>query len=340
MPAARFRHLACTAFDAIYIIGGRDLTDAIQTDVFVFNTTTRAWSTLPGAYPIDPVNGLGSDNSCSSVGDTIYVFGGYTQFYEVSVNRVWAFKPARGGAGTWTRSRANLTTGRGDFASVELGGSIYVYGGYTTSFNNSNNWACNPLTSMEVYSPASDSFTPGTPLPAALAEKDDGVVVGGRMFSIGGERKAKAIGCKDPDIVPLTEVFSYDAVTRTWANETSMPDARMRFASAVVGGTIIVFGGQGAVSGTTIPLLYSAFKYVVPPVAPAEPVTVPYASFAGAVAGTAITAFALAAAVYAMRKCWKRAAARKLLAAAAKAPAEAEGAAAEARKPLAAAASV
>jgi hypothetical protein len=60
-PAPRYRHNACAWRDAIYFFGGRTLPDDVLiTQVDVYNTTSRAWSTL-GA-PSNLPDGLGSDN--------------------------------------------------------------------------------------------------------------------------------------------------------------------------------------------------------------------------------------------------------------------------------------
>jgi len=269
MPAPRYRHLACAVRDVIFVFGGRDLaTDAMITAVDAFNATSRAWlpSSQLASYPLGPA-GLGSDNSCSTVGEVIYVFGGYTQDYSVSLGTVWAFAPfangslAAGGAGVWTRRAGAMLTGRGDFASVTaLDGRIHVYGGYRSPD------FCSPLASHEIYDPAADNFTLAAPLPRALAEKDDGLVVGGLLFSIGGETKADATGCGDVDITPLTKVYSFSGATNSWSVVGDLPDGRMRFASAERNGVIYTFGGQGALldagsSTPFLPILYTAFSY-------------------------------------------------------------------------------
>jgi len=147
-----------------------------------------------------------------------------------------------------------MKTHRGDFSSVVLNDMVHVYGGYTPP------QFCVPLTSHDVYDPVADAWTVSTPLPDNLAEKDDGVVINGLLLSIGGEKKAVTVGCVDQDIIPLKEVFAFDPVTASWKNETSLPDDRMRFASAAIGSTVFIFGGQGRiVDGDMLPVLYSAY---------------------------------------------------------------------------------
>jgi hypothetical protein len=189
--------------------------------------------------------------------------GGYSSYYDISYNSTFAFSPV---TKTWTRLGGTLRTGRGDFTGTDLNGLIYVYGGYSSAD------FCVPLATTEVYSPANDSWTPGPNLPVNSAEKDDGVVVDGSIFAIGGETKRVAVGCTDPDIVPLRGVYSYKpgAASSGWVNETYLPDGRMRFAAAESGGIVYVIGGQGLPidDGAEIPLIYTVLAYAVPSPSP------------------------------------------------------------------------
>ena len=72
IPAQRYRHEACSWRDSMYLLGGRNISgDAMVRRIDVFNTTRGTWSTLSSTYPED----LGSDNTCVTVGDTIFVMG-------------------------------------------------------------------------------------------------------------------------------------------------------------------------------------------------------------------------------------------------------------------------
>ena len=74
LPRPRYRHNACSWRDSIFLIGGRNLTaDSIVPQIDVYNTTAHTWSTLPSAYPAD----VGSDNTCVTLGDVIYVMGAW-----------------------------------------------------------------------------------------------------------------------------------------------------------------------------------------------------------------------------------------------------------------------
>lgn len=223
MPVARYRHLAVPIADVIYFFGGRELgTDAIILRVDAYNVSSNSWSirlpTDPSSfYPSD----LGSDNSFITNGqNTIFIFGGYTPDYSSSLATTYAFTPASDAeSGVWVRKNGNMTLPRGDFAAVEVpssqggnGTKGLIYGGYSTQFPGpdgglNGEWYCRPLNGVEMYDVDTDTWTAVGPLPMPLAEKDDGIIIGGRLYSIGGERKSRLSGCTDLDIDPVFGVF-------------------------------------------------------------------------------------------------------------------------------------
>lgn len=216
--------------------------------------------------------------------------GGYPQYYDDSFRTTYALHPV---TGAWTRLGGRLATGRGDFTGVELGGLVYVYGGYSyPDF-------CVPLRSTEVYSPANDSWSRGPDLPDNLAEKGDGVVLGGAIYTMGGEKKAVTSGCVDTDITPLREVFSLTVGAVAWKNETWLPDARMRFGATSALGRIFVFGGQSKPidGGFEIPLLSTVYAYdpagIAPSPTPAPCSTNSAPSYSAGAIGGAIVATAV-----------------------------------------------
>jgi hypothetical protein len=311
MPRARYRHLACAVDDVIYFFGGRDLLDNQIRNVDAFNATSRKWLTNTFAtYPL----GLGSDNSCSTVGNKIFIFGGYTDYYDQSLNSTYSFEPygsgslSSGGIGLWTKKSGELIVGRGDFASTTRDDRyIHIYGGYTVlDF-------CSPISDAEEYDTFNDIFKRTASMPMKVAEKDDGLYVGGRIVAIGGESKSVAQGCTDLNITALTRVVSYHVSSDTWRNETSMAEPRMRFASSNVGDIVYSFGGQGLIEDgfDFLPLMYTAvsFSYaIVPPAAPLEKVFFTN-DIIGAVIGTAAATIFIASVVIVCKR-------RQLLAAA------------------------
>jgi hypothetical protein len=304
----RYRHLACPLGDAsgLVLFGGRTLTpatpatgDAIITAIDVYTAATNAWTQLGVAYPAD----LGSDNSCTTALDgRIYVMGGYTPDYAVSTRLMYALTLGGANGGSFALM-APMPLGLGDFSSalVPATGNIHVMGGYTTE--EGPYWYCRPTPSHFVYSPRTNTWAAGPPLPVAMGEKDDAVLLGGRLFTMGGESKSRTSECYDTDILVLTGVRSYDPAANAWRNETSLPYGAMRLASAEVGGVAYLFGGQGALIDDldTNPLKYSVLTFTLAPVAAPDAAPVSYSAGAmgGAIAGTLLVTLALAAAAQA-----------------------------------------
>jgi len=307
MPIARYRHISCPLGDGtgMVIFGGRTLTpadattnDKLITRLDVYSSTTNTWRTLGATYPATV---LGSDNSCTTGTDgNIYVMGGYVQDYSASTRTLYSFTlDATAAGGTW-RTLAPMPIGLGDFSSaLAPNGNIHVIGGYST--DTLGDWACRPLAINLAYSPPQNTWAYAATPPDFFAEKDDALLVAGRLFVMGGEKKRKFSGCGDTDIVALSNVFSFDAASNTWRNETFLPSAIMRTATATLGGVIYLFGGQGPiVDGDFLPLLASVLTYTY------NPVPVPWyerlfnsGSVAGAVVGTFLcTALCMCAVQY------------------------------------------
>lgn len=142
-------------------------------------------------------------------------------------------------------AKAAMPTPRLQFATANVGGLIYVIGGQDAS---STATPKPPLTTVEVYDPASDSWLAAPPLPQALSSMMASVV-NGRIYVMGGV----------PDLAPsTTAVEEYDPVTQTWTTmATAMPSDRYSAATAVYNGLVYVAGGSGAgVMDSTTLLIY------------------------------------------------------------------------------------
>ena len=300
----RYRHIVCPLADesGMVLLGGRTLTpavpdtnDAIITAVDVYRPASNNWTTLGVAYPAD----LGSDNSCTTApSGVIYVMGGYDASYNISTTVMYAFTLGGSAGGAFAKV-APMPMALGDFSStLAPTGNIHVLGGFTTEAPN-DWWWCRPTTAHYVYNPTLNTWAPAPAMPVGLGQKDDAIVLSGRLFTIGGETKSKTSGCTDLDIVALTKVFSYDPVALAWRNETFLPSPIIRTAGAALGGTAYLFGGQGPIidSGDTIPILFTAYSYTfAPPPTPAPaPLVYSPGAFGGAIAGTLVVACLLAA---------------------------------------------
>ncbi len=305
MPTPRYRHLACPLPDGasgMVVFGGRTLpADTMITAIDIYTVATNTWHTLGVPYP----PALGSDNSCTTASNgKIYVMGGYDAGY-TATNVMYALTLSSNAQGGSFVQVASMPSILGDFSStMDDLGAIHVLGGYISSAD--PNWVCRPTTTHFVYTPTSDTWTTAPSLPMALAEKDDAILLRGRLYTIGGETKSKTSGCNDTHLLPLANVFSYDPLTAQWRNETSLPVPVMRTASTLVDNVIYLFGGQGTpIDGAiTVPLRYAAYSYGAP-APPAAPWYVTYSAgaMAGGIVGTLLVTLLLVAVA---RCCWLR----------------------------------
>lgn len=120
-----------------------------------------------------------------------------------------------------------------DHAVAGLDGLIYVIGGYAHALPDRT---YDPLTDVDVYDPATDSWSVGppmsTPRRGAVA-----VTVDGRLYAIGGRGQHVR--------PPFGSVEVYDPDADAWSPAADMPTARYAAAAAVLDGLVYVAGGLG-----------------------------------------------------------------------------------------------
>jgi N-acetylneuraminic acid mutarotase len=140
--------------------------------------------------------------------------------------------------GAWS-TLAPLAGGpRQETAVVELGGRIYVLGGFTLG---------GIVPTVEVYDPVADAWSAAADLPEPLHHAN-AAVVGGRIYVLGF--------LSTGDFVARGEGFAYDPSANAWTPVAPMPNGTQRGASATaaIGDRILVAGGfrGGAVEDASI----------------------------------------------------------------------------------------
>jgi N-acetylneuraminic acid mutarotase len=160
----------------------------------------------------------------------IYVIGGVLDYAVLSA--VEAYDPA---TDTWTR-KADMPTARYHAAACVVDGRIYVSGGATKWGLASGNFSCVPT--VEVYDPATDTWTQASDMPRVRMTHSSSVVAG-KMYIIGGG---------DPERQPGDMTFStvdvYDPATDIWTTAADFPNPRGEHTSTVVDGKIYAIGGD------------------------------------------------------------------------------------------------
>ena len=137
--------------------------------------------------------------------------------------------------GTWT-TRSSAPTKRTEVSVAAVQGKIYVAGGFSQpGFGNFLDYAISRT--VEVYDPATDSWTSTTPLPegrhhAGMASLD------GYLYLIGGFTRSLLSVWRAVD-----SVYRYDPSTSEWSEMKPMPTARGGLAVAVYQNRVYAIGG-------------------------------------------------------------------------------------------------
>lgn len=124
---------------------------------------------------------------------------------------------------------APLATARQEVAVAELGGLVYVIGGFDGTGT--------VRSTVERYDPATDSWMTVASLPVVIHHAT-ATAANGKLYVIGG--------WSDFFATALADVYEYDPGTDSWIAKTDMPTARGSPAAAEVGGMIYVVGGWNA----------------------------------------------------------------------------------------------
>jgi N-acetylneuraminic acid mutarotase len=240
MPQARYRHAAAVVGDDMYLFGGRHLNDSVVREIDVLHYGSNTWETLATRW-----EDAASDLVAVAVGSYIYVISGYTQDYATrstvslfdTVTKAW--QPVR---------LSEMAVSRGDACAAVIDSRIYVVGGF-----NGNNF-CEALDSLEVYDTVANTWTSKRTMDRPRGDAACGALHG-EFHAVGGEEKNNRSSCVMKYDIAIEHVEHYHPPTNTWSEETPLESVRFRFVGAAFGDSFYVFGGQGAMQGTTYPIL-------------------------------------------------------------------------------------
>jgi len=127
----------------------------------------------------------------------------------------------------WT-TKCPMPTGRDRLAAAEIGGKLYVVGGYEGTPSGRG-----ILSTLEVYDPVTDTWTTKRSMPTAryaLAAAE----IGGKLYVVGGSNGMAYC---------LSTLEVYDPATDTWTTKCPMPTERSGLAAAEIGEKLYVVGG-------------------------------------------------------------------------------------------------
>jgi len=138
--------------------------------------------------------------------------------------------------GTWTK-KADMPTATSLHSASVVDGKIYVIGGTDNLYGWADYWS-----TVEVYDPATDTWTKKADMPTGRARLSTSVV-DGKIYAIGGSPHRDA---------EVSTVEVYDPATDTWTKKTDMPRARNWLSTSLVNGKIYAIGGKIYPSATMV----------------------------------------------------------------------------------------
>lgn len=211
MQVARSEHPAVVLNGDLVVVGG--LVEAagafgVTATVESYDPTADSWSGMPD-LPQARHHGM-----AAVVSGRLFVIGGFSASGFDPTEDVWELV-----GGTWVE-RSPLPRPLGAAAAAALDGTVYVVGGA-------------PEGGLLAYDPGLDSWEELNP-PAVSREHVAAVAFEGEIWAVAG----RAGG----EIHDTTEI--YDPDTDTWRMGPGLGEARSGFGAAVVGGSMVVAGGE------------------------------------------------------------------------------------------------
>jgi len=236
MPTARHGVGAAAVDGIIYIIGGNggSANNVDMATVEAYDPTADKWvkkANMPTSRAV---------LSAVTVDGKIYAIGG--AFRAATLRTVEVYDPT---TDKWTK-KADMPTARWRPAVCVVDGKIYVFGG---SRQRTDPYA--PAIIVEVYDPATDTWTRASDMPRARFIHSASVVAG-EIYIIGGA---------DTAVGEFSIVDVYDPTTDTWTTAADLPTPRAGHTANVVDGKIYAIGGMNGPRDAGHPLHSTVEEY-------------------------------------------------------------------------------
>jgi N-acetylneuraminic acid mutarotase len=236
MQTKRSALAAVTAPDGrVFAIGGWNgggVLGSTYASVEIYSPATNRWT--QGA----PLSIARDAHAAAVDADHIYVVGGATgnDMPPIASLEIYDFD-----TGTWHAGAPMPTARQGLCAIAAPNGKIYAIGGG----NNGYGGTYIQYTTVEAYTPSTNTWAAVAPLPSATANLACALGGDGRIYAIGGGYNN--IGEQD------ARVYAYNVGTNTWAAVASLPVGRAQHAAVTSSdGKIVVVGGLTSSMYSTI----------------------------------------------------------------------------------------
>lgn len=241
MPVGRAEVGVAALDDKVYVVGGTEQAG---------NGPPRWDSTLNEMY--DPVGDVWQERAplprglshvgLAALGGRLYAIGGFTTIVHMGAqNLVFVFDPA---ANKWTEL-PKLSGPRGSVAVAAVGGKLHVFGGRSSekAMKISKPGDADvflgldpPVTTHEVYDPASGKWSAGSPVPGPGRDHMGVAVLDGKIYLFGGRTADVADNIDRHDV--------YDPAGDVWNTAAPLPRPRSSGAYAVLKNLVIYAGGE------------------------------------------------------------------------------------------------
>lgn len=209
---------AAVAVDGkVYVIGGFDDDEGIVAHVQIYDTRTGTWSEGP-----ELPRALHHANAATD-GTTIFIGGALFGANFTPIGDTFSLAPATETQWT-TRTAMPAARARGAAVAAVIDGKLYVAGGSGTT---------GTVDLVDVYDPATDTWTPLAPLPAPRNHACGGAISGALIFA--GGRTSQ----------PQPDAWSYSPAGDAWTPRAQMPTGRAGTGCGVIDGVLYVAGGEG-----------------------------------------------------------------------------------------------
>jgi N-acetylneuraminic acid mutarotase len=239
LPGPGVEDVKVVAMDGkIYAVGGGThfFTDSVA-NFAVYDPATNLWTSLA------PMSQGRGGPVAEVINGKIYVAGGRDPLGN-SVNTAEVYDPA---TDTWS-AVAPMATRRDNAGSATFNGKLYVFGGRILDAGGVT--IDGELNTMEIYDPATDTWSPGAPMPTGRRAMIVGKI-SGRAQVMGGENNGG-------QAFPQNE--EYNPVTNTWRTITTMQTPRHGMAAGTINGKVYTAGG-GVVAGSSFSDVVDSFRY-------------------------------------------------------------------------------
>lgn len=224
LPEPRSTHFAAASGGKIYVAAGSAGYPNFYSSARSYDPATNAWTTIASA---GEARSFSATNN-AVINGVLYVIAGNPSGTCSNTNEAYTIA-----TNSWA-SRAAAPLFRCHASAVAYNGRVYVVGGWNAS-------STVRYTQVDVYDPATNAWSLGTPLPGGTFRGGmAAAVLGDKLYLVGGTVSTST---------PCSNTMAiFDFATSTWSTGAAMSTVRCSPAAAVVNGRIYVAGGWDGAS--------------------------------------------------------------------------------------------